>query len=71
MALFEKGVDIDKHLVNIFDGEQLSEWFLKINSKGEVPVLEINGRNVPESDVIINLIDKEYIYNTRKFAVSG
>lgn len=46
--------------INLSAGEQAGEWFLKINNKGEVPVLKIGDKFVSESDEIIALVDRTF-----------
>lgn len=60
IALHEKKVKFKGRLIDIFNGDQLTEDFLQINPNGEVPVWK-NGENcVADSDVIIDIIDKGF-----------
>ena len=59
IALSEKGVDFISRQLNL-EGrrwEQYSDWFLKINPDGQVPVLVHDGRVVIESTVINEYIE--------------
>jgi glutathione S-transferase len=59
LCLHEKGVDFVSRQLNL-DGkrwEQYSDWFLKINPDGQVPVLAHDGRAVVESTVINEYIE--------------
>lgn len=60
LALYEKNAAFKEHIVNMFTGEQNEEWFLKLNQNGEVPVLEIGGEYIAESEDIINVIDSTF-----------
>ena len=57
IALYENGVPFKERIVNLMNGEQNESWFLKMNRNGEVPVLELNGECIAESEVIIDVID--------------
>jgi glutathione S-transferase len=59
LCLHEKGVDFVSRQLNK-DGkrwEQYSDWFLKINPDGQVPVLAHDGKVVVESTVINEYIE--------------
>ncbi|XP_073968783.1 ganglioside-induced differentiation-associated protein 1-like isoform X3 [Rhodnius prolixus] len=60
MALIEKGLKYRTHLVNIANGEQYQDWFLKINPRGEVPVIQDGENIVPDSLRIINYLEDKY-----------
>ncbi|KAL4227206.1 Ganglioside-induced differentiation-associated protein 1 [Mactra antiquata] len=60
LALYEKHVKFDEHIVNILLGEQLKPDFLKANNKGNVPVLEIDGTFYSESEHIIDVVDQTF-----------
>ncbi len=56
--LAEKGIDIPVAPVGVLEGGTQKPEFLKINSLGEVPVLELdNGRHLPESIAICRYIE--------------
>ena len=59
IALSEKGIEFTSRQLNL-EGrrwEQYSDWFLKINPDGQVPVLVHDGRVVTESTVINEYIE--------------
>jgi len=59
LCLSEKGVEFTSRQLNLEDRrwEQYSDWFLKINPDGQVPVLVHDGRVVTESTVINEYIE--------------
>lgn len=46
------GIEYKWHLVNLREGEQKKEWFLKINPVGKVPAIDDDGFNLFESNSI-------------------
>ncbi|XP_062583696.1 uncharacterized protein LOC134245435 [Saccostrea cucullata] len=56
IALLEKRVDFDYIEYNPYSGNTAE--FLRLNPRGLVPVLEVNGRAVYESDICIEFIDE-------------
>ncbi|KAH3778844.1 ganglioside-induced differentiation-associated protein 1-like isoform X1 [Dreissena polymorpha] len=58
LALLEKGIPYKGHIVNIHGGDQSHEWFLRLNPKGEVPVMKVGDTVYPESEHIIDVIDE-------------
>merc|ERR1712141_479250 len=57
MGITKQEVEIQN--VALFTGEQNEEWFLKINPKHQVPVLQLDdGSNLTESDVIAKYLCK-------------
>jgi glutathione S-transferase len=52
IPLLEKGLDFQSVYVNLHTFEQHSEWFLAINSEGQVPVLDHDGVIVTHTTVI-------------------
>ncbi|KAL4707665.1 hypothetical protein ACJJTC_014846 [Scirpophaga incertulas] len=60
MALYEKGINFEPIEVDITKGEQYSSWFLKINPRGEVPVLKVNNETIPDSSRILDYLELYY-----------
>ena len=59
IALSEKGIDFVSRQLNL-EGrrwEQYSDWFLKVNPDGQVPVLVHDGKVITESTVINEYIE--------------
>ncbi|MCP6336182.1 glutathione S-transferase N-terminal domain-containing protein, partial [Klebsiella pneumoniae] len=51
LTLFEKGLEYEQHQLNPAKFEHHSDWFKKINPRGQVPALEDGGRIITESTV--------------------
>ncbi len=59
MFLAEKGIDVPMVQVNTREREQFSDWFLKINPRGVVPVLELDdGTLISESVAICRYFEE-------------
>ncbi len=57
LLLAEKGIEAEMHEVNLLKSEQLTEEYLRINPKGEVPAIVHNGKAMHEScDIMRYLI---------------
>lgn len=55
----EKGLDLPSRQVDIFSGEQRSPEFLKLNSLGQIPVLELDdGAVITESMAICRYLEE-------------
>lgn len=52
IALKEKGIPFESVYVDLHKFEQHSDWFVKINPEGQVPVLEHNGVVITHTTVI-------------------
>ncbi|XP_071084390.1 ganglioside-induced differentiation-associated protein 1-like [Haliotis cracherodii] len=59
MALFEKNEPFVEKLVNQRIDDNYESWFMKLNPLGKVPIMEDRGKIIPESDDIIDYLDKE------------
>ena len=59
LPLFEKKVDFKSHLMALINFEQHEPWFVKINPRGQVPVL-VHGDHVLDESTLIN----EYVDDT-------
>ena len=65
LCLSEKGVEFTSRQLNL-EGrrwEQYSDWFLKINPDGQVPVLVHDGKVIIESTVINEYIEDVFPEN--------
>ncbi|KAF5280223.1 hypothetical protein FQA39_LY05357 [Lamprigera yunnana] len=60
MALYEKNLPFKKYLINLVKEVQREPWFLKINPRGEVPVLQDNGKVIPDSVRIIDYLEDNF-----------
>ncbi|XP_067652309.1 ganglioside-induced differentiation-associated protein 1-like [Haliotis asinina] len=59
MALFAKNEPFAERLVDQNVNDNYESWYMKLNPLGKVPVLEDRGKFIPESDDIIDYLDKE------------
>ncbi|KAJ6641865.1 Ganglioside-induced differentiation-associated protein 1 [Pseudolycoriella hygida] len=59
-ALYEKNIKFSAYEVDVTNGEQYSQWFLELNPKGEVPVLQDGTLIIPESGRIISYIEDHF-----------
>ncbi|OVA03551.1 Glutathione S-transferase [Macleaya cordata] len=57
LTLEEKKIPYQMHLINVADKPQ---WFLEANPEGKVPVLKVDGKWVPDSDVITQILEEKY-----------
>lgn len=60
MALHEKKVPFSCREIQITRGEQYEPWYLQINPKGEVPVLQDGVRVIPDSSRIIDYLEDNF-----------
>ncbi|XP_066148080.1 ganglioside-induced differentiation-associated protein 1 isoform X2 [Euwallacea fornicatus] len=59
MALYEKHLPFTPHSIEL-TGEQYQPWFLQINPKGEVPVLQDTGKIISDSARIIDYLEDNF-----------
>ncbi|OIW06823.1 hypothetical protein TanjilG_03718 [Lupinus angustifolius] len=57
LTLEEKKISYITHLIDISNKPQ---WFLKVNPEGKVPVLKYDDKWVPDSDVIVKILEEKY-----------
>lgn len=60
MALYEKNLPFESHLINLVKEAQYEPWFLKLNPRGEVPVLQDTGKIIPDSVRIIDYLEDNF-----------
>ena len=60
ITMVEKGLDWETREVNLFISEQYSPEYLKINPKGVVPTLVVDGQPIIESTLICEFLDETY-----------
>ncbi|GBP19812.1 Ganglioside-induced differentiation-associated protein 1 [Eumeta japonica] len=58
MALYEKNVEFEPIVLDITKGEQYSSWFLDINPRGEIPVLQVGNQIIPDSTRILDYLEQ-------------
>ncbi|KAG8180090.1 hypothetical protein JTE90_027870 [Oedothorax gibbosus] len=59
-ALNEKKIKYKSRLVDLNIGEQLEPWFIKLNPKSEVPVLQDGVKIIPDSRRIIDYLEDNF-----------
>lgn len=67
MTLHEKKLPFDSVIINITKGEQYSPTFLKVNPRGEVPVLQDSGKVIPDSARIIDYLEDNFTNGNHNF----
>ena len=60
LALAEKGLTFDQHIIDWTTLEHLSDWYLAINPNGVVPALIHDGRPIVDSSVICEYVDEAF-----------
>ncbi|XP_063915223.1 ganglioside-induced differentiation-associated protein 1 isoform X2 [Zophobas morio] len=60
MALHEKNLPFDSKIINLIKSEQYQPWFLYLNPRGEVPVLQDTGKIIPDSARIIEYLEDNF-----------
>ncbi|KAI7753597.1 hypothetical protein M8C21_021431, partial [Ambrosia artemisiifolia] len=57
LTLEEKKLPYKTHLINLSNKPQ---WFLELNPAGKVPLINLDNKWVPDSDVIVVLLEEKY-----------
>lgn len=60
MALYEKRVPFKSQVVSLFHKEQYKPWFLRLNPRGEVPVLTDGVKVIPDSVRIVEYLEDNF-----------
>lgn len=60
MALHEKNLPFESYTIDITKGAQYEPWFLQLNPRGEVPVLQDTGKIIPDSSRIIEYLEDNF-----------
>ncbi|MEM9844683.1 MAG: glutathione S-transferase family protein [Pseudomonadota bacterium] len=58
MVLRDKGLDYDQHQINVLEGEPRQPAHLERHPFGKVPVLDIDGIRIRETDAICRYLDE-------------
>ena len=70
ILLRELGIDFTPHPINLMRGEQRSDWYLGINTRGQVPALVHDGTVHIESNDIIEYLDRQFAKKDSSFLPS-
>uniref|UniRef100_A0A182JPU2 Ganglioside-induced differentiation-associated protein 1 n=1 Tax=Anopheles christyi TaxID=43041 RepID=A0A182JPU2_9DIPT len=62
-ALHEKGIRFIKYEIDVTNDEHFSEWFLELNPRAELPVLQNGLLIVPGSNRILDYLEENYPKN--------
>lgn len=57
LAMVEKGLNFTKKQVDIFNGQSLSPWYLKINRSATVPTLVDGDKTITDSRDILKYVN--------------
>ena len=60
LALAEKELAFDQHVIDWGKQDHLSDWYLAINPNGVVPTLVHDGQSIPDSSVICEYLDEVF-----------
>lgn len=60
MALVEKNLSYKTRFINLWSYDQMKPEFLRLNPKGQVPILVHDGKVIVESDEIVDYLDKNF-----------
>lgn len=61
LALEEKGIKYTEEKIDLFNGQSLEPWYLKLNPAGSSPTLVVGSEKIVESADIIRWADKQGI----------
>ena len=64
VTLYEKNIEFDGEIVNIFDPEEHAKY-KEINPIGKVPFLVLEDRKIPESSIIMEYLDTNFSTGTK------
>ena len=70
LALIEASIDFTAKVVELAKCENYEEWYLKLNPKGVVPTLVVNGEPICDSAVIIQYIANRLCNHSNGFGTS-
>lgn len=59
-ALHEKDIKFTKYEIDVANDEHFSEWFLELNPRAELPVLQKGLLIVPGSNRILDYLEENY-----------
>lgn len=62
-VLHEKNIPCTLYEVDVSNGEQCSDWFMQMNPKMDVPVLQNDTFIVPSSNQIIHYLEANFLEN--------
>lgn len=60
VTLYEAGVEFDVHPVSLKTGEQRTPEYLKVNPKGKVPALSVDGEILTENVAILSFLAESF-----------
>lgn len=60
IALEEAGADYSAHLVSFVRGDHRTDWFLKMQPQGRVPLLMVDGEPLVESVAILSWLNRHF-----------
>ncbi|KAK4876661.1 hypothetical protein RN001_009167 [Aquatica leii] len=60
MSLYEKNLPFEKQFINLVKEVQYEPWFLKLNPRGQIPVLQDTGKVIPDSARIIDYLEDNF-----------
>ena len=58
ICLEEYGMDYDMKEISLYGAGGKPGWFMKMNPRGEVPVIELNGEVVADSELTLDAIEQ-------------